>query len=168
MNKFRDDESESDNKMSEQENEINELIFVNEEMQIMLSAKEDELREILEKSSAYRAAVESDSKEKDDLHSEEIDKREILIKDLQMTNETLRDELALQTRTFCEVLNDVQNFETSHVRELLDINEMVACLLEKVFAIDEDASLVCQSISVKLEASIATIREKDYTRYITH
>ena len=145
-----------------QENEINDLISLNEEMQTIWSAKENEVREMLEKFSAYRSAVEADSKEKDDLFSEEIHKREMLIKDLQLTKDALQDELTRQTEAFKEVLDDFQNFEATQVEQLGDVSQLVTCLLEKFS--DSDASMVCQSISVKLETSIATIKEKDYAR----
>ena len=146
-----------------QENEINDLILLNEEMQTIWSAKEAEVREMLERFSAYRSAVEADSKEKDDLFSEEINKRETLIKDLQLTKDALQDELQRQTEVFREVLNDLQHFEATQVQQLGDVNQLVACLLEKFS--DQEANLVCQSISVKLETTIATIKEKDYARY---
>ena len=146
-----------------QENEINDLISLNEEMQTIWSAKEAEVREMLDRFSAYRSAVEADSKEKDDLFCEEINKRETLIKDLQLTKDALQDELQRQTEVLQVILNDLQNFEENQVEQLGDVNQLVACLLEKFS--DQEASLVCQSISVKLETSIATIKEKDYARY---
>ena len=145
-----------------QENEINDLISLNEEMQTIWSAKEAEVREILDRFSTYRDAVEADSKEKDEIYSEEINKREMLIKDLQLTKDALQEELARQTGALRGVLDDVQNFEATQVQQLGDVNQLVACLLEKFT--DQEASLVCQSISVKLETSIATIKEKDYAR----
>lgn len=158
------EEAKNDIEMSKQkqENEINDLISLNEEMQTIWSAKETEVREILERFSAYRDAVEADSKERDEMYSEEINKRDMVIKDLHLTKESLQDELARQTAAFRELLEDVQNFDASQVEQLGDVNQLVACLLE-TFS-DQDATVVCQSISLKLETSIATVKRKEYER----
>ena len=159
------EEARNDIEMSKQkqENEINDLISLNEEMQTIWSAKETEVREILDKFSAYRDAVEADSKERDEMYSEEINKRDMVIKDLHLTKESLQDELARKTAAFRELLEDVQNFDASQVEQLGDVHQLVVSLLE-TFS-DQGATIVCQSISLKLETSIATMKEKDYVRY---
>ena len=159
------EETKNDIEMSKQkqENEISDLISLNEEIQTIVSAKDTEVREILEKFSAYRDAVEADSKEKDEMYSEEINKRDTLIKELHLTKESLEDELTRQTSAFRELLDDVRNFDASQVEELGDVSQLVTRLLE-TFS-DQDATVVCQSISLKLETSIATVKEKDYVRY---
>ena len=147
-----------------QENEINDLISLNEEMQTIWSEKETEMREILQRFSAYRDAVDADSKEKDEVFAEELNKRDSMIKDLTEARNALEDELRRKTEALKEVINDVENFDVEQVQQLLHVNQLVACLLEKFS--DQDAGVaVCQSISFKLETSIATIKEKDYTRY---
>lgn len=159
------EETRNDIEMSKQrqENEISDLLSLNEEIQTIVSAKDTEVREILEKFSAYRDAVEADTKEKDELYSEEINKRDTLIKELHLTKESLEDELTRQTSAFRELLDDVRNFDASQVEELGDVCQLVTRLLE-TFS-DQDATVVCQSISLKLQTSIATVKEKDYVRY---
>ncbi|XP_028402078.1 uncharacterized protein LOC114525070 [Dendronephthya gigantea] len=161
------EETKSEIEMSsqKQENEINELVSFNEEIHSILSAKESEIREILERFSTYRDAVEADTKEKDEIYSEETSKREALINELQLTRDALLEQLTQQTQMLREIIFDAQTFEATHVEQLGDVHQLVAGLLEKFS--DQEASLVCQRISVKLETSIATIKEKDYTRHST-
>ena len=158
------EEAKNDIEMSKRkhENEINDLISLNEEMQTIWSAKETEVREMLDRFSAYRDAVAADSKEKDEIYSEEIHKRDMLIKNLQLTKEALQDELVRQSKTFRDILEDFQNFESSQVDELGDVHVLVASLLDK--STDHESSMVCQSISLRLEKSIALVKEKDYAR----
>ncbi|XP_028416782.1 rootletin-like [Dendronephthya gigantea] len=161
------EETKSEIEMSNQKqgNEINELVSFNEEIHSILSAKESEIREILERFSTYRDAVEADTKEKDEIYSEETSKREALINELQLTRDALLEQLTQQTQMLREIIFDAQTFEATHVEQLGDVHQLVAGLLEKFS--DQEASLVCQRISVKLETSIATIKEKDYTRYVS-
>lgn len=56
----------------EEEKDVRDLVLLNAEMQTIWNKKEYEVRDVLEKFSAYRAAVDSDAKEKDELFVEEV------------------------------------------------------------------------------------------------
>ena len=118
-----------------QESDLSDLLLLNEELQTMWSEKESEVREILERFSTYRMAVEADSKEKEELYAEEILKRERTIKDLKCTKCQLEEKLLDKEATIEKLTTDIQEKENGHLKKFLEVNELVEGLKKVVLGI---------------------------------
>ncbi|XP_046854861.1 uncharacterized protein LOC124447907 isoform X1 [Xenia sp. Carnegie-2017] len=148
----------------EEEKDVRDLVLLNAEMQTIWNKKECEVRDVLEKFSAYRAAVDSDAKEKDELFVEEIGKREKTIKDLELKIVILQDEMCRQNETFKAFIADVQTAEKDYIQQLVDVIQIVQGLSDSLDK--SSAQIICHNIRVQIETFVAKFKERDYRRYI--
>lgn len=159
------EEEKGDSKMNQkkQESELSDLLSLNEEMQTIWSEKESEVREILERFSMYRDAVDADSKEKDEMYAEELNKREMIIRELELSKNNLEEKLSRKEAIMEQVIKDLQQNEATRLQELLEIDKLVTSLAGKYTESETGGEAARQYISERLQSVIAGFEDKGFT-----